>query len=327
MIEYKCFELHNHTRNSDGQFTTEELCVNAKKNRYDGIAITDHNTMSAMDDLTPELLARTLPVIPGIEWTTFFGHMVVLGADSYIDWRFARPDDIDTYIEKIKAVHGVVGIAHPFNVGSPLCTGCYWDFKVQNWNNVDYIEVWSEPFPHAHFKNALAFQWWTSLLNQGHKIAAAAGRDWHGLDKGRDLLTTATYLGLRDGLISAAAVKDALSAGRSFVTCGPVLDITVSNGDGSHGLGETIKAGEYTLNLSLDETKRRDVWERFGVRTRSIRLVQNGEPVQTIPCDGSYQGTCAVNLSPGWFRVEGYGQYVKEDNKLLTFSSPIYIHK
>jgi hypothetical protein len=330
LIDYKCFELHTHTINSDGQFTTEALCESARQYLYDAIAVTDHNTMSALEDITPELIKRTLPVIPGIEWTTFFGHLLVIGAEKYIDWRFALPENIDTYIAEIKAVNGIVGIAHPFNVGSPLCTGCYWDFKIHNWNNVDYIEVWSEPFPQERFKNNLAFNWWTKLLNRGYKLAAGSGRDWHGPDK-EDVLTSATYLGLQDGIITGVTVKEALAKGRTFVTCGPVLHITLSNAFGTCGLGETAAAGECTLTIHLDESKRRSVWERFGLRTKFIQIVHNGTTVQKIPCDGVYTGTLSLNLSPGWVRVEGYGyynykgKYNIDDHKLLVFSSPIFI--
>jgi hypothetical protein len=252
--------------------------------------------------------------------------MVVLGADKYIDWRFARPDTIDEYTQAIKDANGTVGIAHPFEFGSPLCTGCYWDFRIQNWQNVDYIEVWSGPFPHSAFKNELAFTWWTELLNQGRRIAASSGRDWHGPSE-KLPLTTATWLGLENGIIDSGTVKAALSAGRSFVTCGPVLDISLSDGSGSHGLGETVESGEYTLAITIDESRRRAIWEQFGLHTKSIRLIHNGTVVKTIPCEGSYTGTCTLNLSPGWFRVEAYGHYIEEDNKLLAFSSPIYIGK
>ncbi|QQO09137.1 CehA/McbA family metallohydrolase [Breznakiella homolactica] len=324
MITYKAFELHTHTLNSDGRFTPEELCRSAAAFLYDGIALTDHNTMAGLDHITPKLMSETVPVIPGIEWTTFFGHMVVLGADRYVDWRFAVPDTIDTYLAQIKEARGVAGIAHPFSVGSPMCTGCHWDFNVGNWENVSYIEVWSEPFPHSEFKNDLAFRWWTDLLNQGHRLAATSGRDWHGPDK-RDVLTTATYLGLEEGQITSETVKDALRGGRSFVTCGPLLNFLVTEGDSSYGPGETVSPGEYTIFAAADESRRRSVWERFNIKTREIAVVHNGETAARITCDGSGGGDVAVALSEGWVRAEVYGDYLEEKNKLLAFSSPVYV--
>ncbi|MDR1636383.1 MAG: CehA/McbA family metallohydrolase, partial [Treponema sp.] len=306
MIVYKCFELHTHTLHSDGDFTLAELRERAGDFFYDAIAVTDHNTMSALDGLSPNP-AEGVPVIPGIEWTTYYGHMVVLGAEEYIDWRFARPETIDEYTRAIKNVRGVIGIAHPFEFGSPLCTGCYWDFKVRDWENIDYIEVWSNPFPHGKLKNHLAFDWWTGLLNQGHRLAAAAGWDWHGTEE--KPLPPATWLGLRDGRIDTAAVREALEAGRSFVTLGPFAGISLTGEDGqSYGLGETAAAGNYRLNIKVDENRRREIWAPFGIATKTIRLVQGGNVIESLSYSPG-QAIPAVNLrlQPGWLRLEGYG--------------------
>jgi hypothetical protein len=256
--------------------------------------------------------------------------MLVLGADKYIDWRFARPETIDEYTRAIKDARGIVGIAHPFEFGSPLCTGCHWDFKVQNWEAVDYIEVWSNPFPHSKLKNHLAFQWWTGLLNQGHRLAATAGWDWHApAAKGEAPLPPATWLGLREGEINLAAVREALEGGRSFVTIGPFAEISLTGKNGqSCGLGETVGAGSCTLSVTVDESRRRPVWASFGIATKSIRLVHNGTVIKQLPYpQNKAPGSLTANLSldPGWLRVEGYGDYLGNEDKLLFFSSPIYI--
>jgi hypothetical protein len=323
-MTYQCFELHSHTLESDGGFTVEELCGYAAEFLYDGIAITDHNTMSALDKVTPELEAKTLSVIPGIEWTTYYGHMVVIGAERYVDWRFARPDTIDEYTRAVKDANGIVGIAHPFEFGSPLCTGCHWDFNITDWDKVDYIEVWSEPFPQSRPKNYFAFAWWTELLNQGHHLTASAGWDWHGLD-GKPVLPATTYLGLKDGKPSLDSVREALHAGRTFVTSGPVLDFTLTRDGSVFYPGDTVKAGTYTINIGVDETPRRKVWGSFGIKTTALRLVRNGTVLKTIPASSTGQWAEPVNLPPGWIRLEGYGDCNGRDNELLFFSGPVYI--
>jgi hypothetical protein len=324
VIGYKCFELHTHTLESDGEFTLAELRERAGEFLYDAIAVTDHNTMSALEKLSP---GPGLPVIPGIEWTTYYGHMVVLGAEEYIDWRFARPETSDRYTQAIKKVRGVVGIAHPFEFGSPLCTGCYWDFKVQNWETIDYIEVWSNPFPHSKLKNYLAFDWWTGLLNRGCHLAATAGWDWHGLEKGKPPLPPATWLGLRDGRIDTAGVRDALESGRSFVTLGPFAELSLTGENGqSGGLGETLRTGNYRVDLRLDEGRRRKIWAPFGIATKTIRLVQGGRVIKSLPCaPGRPFPAVELKLKPGWLRLEGYGDCLGAEDRLLFFSSPVYI--
>ncbi|MDR0554479.1 MAG: CehA/McbA family metallohydrolase [Treponema sp.] len=321
MIAWKCFEMHSHTRHSDGEFTPEELLRYARKFLYDGIALTDHNTMSGLDALGPE--EERIPVLPGIEWTTYYGHMLVLGADTYVDWRSARPDTIDEYTGAIKRAGGLIGIAHPFNLGGPLCTGCHWDFQVKNWDNIDYIEVWSEPHPQRHFKNHLAFQWWTDLLNQGRRLAATAGWDWHGPAEPGQTLPSATWLGLREGDFRLAGLREALGAGRVLVSSGPFPDIRLLQGEKRLYPGDTLERGPFHLRVAVDDTKRRAIWDSFDIRTERLCLVHNGKPVKSVPAASPWEES--FDLAPGWIRLEGYGSLKADQDQLLFFSSPYYL--
>lgn len=324
-FHYKALEMHTHTRHSDGCFSVPQLCRAAKADQFDGIALTDHNTQSGCQELTPQLEAETLPVVHGIEWTTYFGHMLVLGADRYVDWRFALPDDIDAHIAEIQSVNGVVGIAHPYAIGSPMCTGCHWMFMVDHWENVDYIEVWHEPFPANNYINNLAFEMWTSLLNRGFHLAATEGRDWH-CPSLEPVHFVATYIGVEDGVINTLTVREAIRAGRTFVSGGPTMDVLLTAADGTaYGLGQTAPAGACSVRVAVDETVRRSAWEAFGLKTKSIRLVHRGETVARFDCDGPTTHVFALDLASGWIRVELYGDYLGEADKLLAFSSPIYL--
>ena len=44
-------DLHIHTTNSDGEFTTEEILKKAQEKGLEIIAITDHDNINAYDDL------------------------------------------------------------------------------------------------------------------------------------------------------------------------------------------------------------------------------------------------------------------------------------
>ena len=96
-MSYLPCELHCHTIHSDGDFTVSELQKAAVDDHLAIIALTDHNTFSGWDELDDNII----PAIRGIEWTTYFGHMLVLGANDFVDWRDAQPDNID---EKINAM-------------------------------------------------------------------------------------------------------------------------------------------------------------------------------------------------------------------------------
>ena len=143
MLKWFPCEMHCHTLHSDGKFTVESLMQTAKEYGLSGIALTDHNTVSGWDEITEEREKKYVSVLKGIEWTTFFGHMLVTDCKEFVDWRDAVPDNIDEKIAEVKKRGGMVGIAHPYELGSPMCTGCFWDYHVKKWENVDYIEVWS----------------------------------------------------------------------------------------------------------------------------------------------------------------------------------------
>ena len=115
-------ELHTHTEHSDGDFTVAGLVHAAKDRGFTAVALTDHNTASGLAEFAPALAREGLTGVAGIEWTTYFGHMLVLGEQGYTDWRGVRPGQIDEAIAAIHQNHGVVGIAHPFALSNPVNT-------------------------------------------------------------------------------------------------------------------------------------------------------------------------------------------------------------
>lgn len=333
-IVYKPFELHCHTRHSDGTQTIEELVRAAAGYEFAGVALTDHNTQAAWQEVTPELVERYVPVVKGIEWTTFFGHMLVLGCDEYVDWRFALPDNIDDYIAQIVDVGGIAGIAHPFEIGAPICGGCHWEFNVRNWKNVSYIEIWSNEDPMTKAKNPAAIDWWTELLNEGHRLACSAGRDWHFPDgvhvdpsgKPRENvkpeILSATYLGVRGDLPVQEAVVDALRAGRTYVTLGPVLALTAEQNGRTFTIADVMENGACTVRVDVSTAERRHVWEQFGVEPQTVRIVGRAGTREMPLADG-----CAVFADlpvDGWLRAEVYGRKSGRDGQLLAVTSPVY---
>lgn len=62
------FDLHSHTAFSDGVLSPRELVLRATENGVDVLAITDHDTVDAFQDLPPACEKITL--VPGIEFST-----------------------------------------------------------------------------------------------------------------------------------------------------------------------------------------------------------------------------------------------------------------
>lgn len=300
MIKYYPCELHCHTIHSDGDFLPKELQNSAKNNNLSLIALTDHNTTSGWAELDSSII----PFIKGIEWTTYFGHMLVLGADKIVDWRNAVPDNIDEKIEEVKNANGLVGIAHPFQLGSPFCTGGRWEFNVNNWDNVDYIEIWHESFPNPS-ENDGAYKMWSELLDKGYHIAPTYGRDWH-RPNNPNAHTGCTLLGI-DGEMSESTALDAIKKGRTAVTTGAFLTFNAEKNGTIYEIGDTVPSGKITFNITADLTARTDSYGSNKAEFDEIRIISNGcKTIASLPIT---EKNVKINAEPNhWYRAELWGK-------------------
>jgi len=329
-------ELHTHTNHSDGRQTLRELAAGAARLGFDCIALTDHNTMSGLQDREAVEKETGLAILPGMEWTTFYGHMVTVGASSMADWRQVRPDNLLKGVADVHQSGGLVGLAHPFRIGSPVCTGCYWEFEVPDWREIDYIEVWSTTFAPVKADNRRAFRLWTDLLNAGVRIAATSGRDWHEQKETEEPLSV-TYLGAEaeagaDGPAAAQAALAALRAGRASVTIGPLLTLTVRSASGrAFGIGEAVPFGEASLEAEarLDFSVRPGHWT---LEPQTLRLVLSGPDGTLAECrvemkDGAYRLEFPQAAArPIWVRAELWG-VVRGASVLIAFTNAIYFER
>lgn len=181
MRYFKC-ELHTHTTASDGKMSPERLVKRAIECGYDLIAVTDHNTVSNADEVFRLGQQKGLCVIKGIEWTTFWGHITVLGGNSDVDWRDITPQNLDTCIKKAQSKGDFVSIAHPRRMGFPLCAGCHCDFDTDSITNADGYEIWSHYYPNEGVSERQQREQWYSFLKEGRRLTALYGYDWHSED-------------------------------------------------------------------------------------------------------------------------------------------------
>lgn len=315
-------ELHTHTCHSDAAFTLPQLCDAAMEADLSLIALTDHNTLSGWEEIPDQCL----PIIRGIEWTTFFGHMVILGANRYVDWRDASLDNIDNKLREIRTAGGLIGIAHPFALGSPMCTGCYWSFPVKRWELVNYIEVWSEGFPAVQTASRRSRALWLSLLDKGYKIAATYGKDWH-QKQFEPVPSACTYLGTEAERITTETAFTAISEGRSVVTMGPLISMQLISKDKIFTVGDTVKAGKYHLSIRLDLQARVRQWGRFNLIPQAFYLFDSKErKLACIPVDSRTEYSLDLNLSRGYVRLELLGTALGKECG-LAFTSPVYVEQ
>ncbi len=318
-MSYLPCELHCHTVHSDGDFTVKQLQQAADNDHLALIALTDHNTYSGCDELDDSIV----PAVHGIEWTTYFGHMLVLGAREFVDWRDAVPDNIDEKIKAVKAAGGLVGIAHPFQLGSPMCTGGRWEFNVRDWRNVDYMEIWHQEFSFDNYENDKAVELWTSLLDKGYKIAASYGRDWHRPDGENAGHFGCTYVDI-DGEVNQQNALTAIRMGKTVASTGAKLFFRVHQRGRTYSIGETLRRGSAIFSFFIDLHSRRKDEGNEDVEYKTIRLITNGG--ECVMESALTERHIRVDLRRNhWYRAELWGT-VNGVEKPLAITSPVYTY-
>lgn len=312
-------ELHTHTQHSDGDFTIDGLVQAAKQRGFAAIACTDHNTCSGLRAFDAAVEREQIVGIPGIEWTTYWGHMLVLNEQGYTDWRGVRPEKIDQAIASIHANHGIVGIAHPFALSNPINTGYHWEFHIADWEAVDFLEVWSRDYSPSKIQSLRAMELWEQLLNRGCQITATSGRDWHRED---NKPYGHTYVGI-EGILTTEAILEAICRGRVCLAAGPLLTMRGKMADTRVEIGDTIASGEIEIELNLDGHTMENDWNHAQVYPKEIRLIHNGNTVMCCPTDR--QQYVRLFLSAGWLRADLIGTYYGRTEQCLAFTNPIFI--
>lgn len=324
-------ELHSHTFHSDGRQTLMELANGAKALGFECIALTDHNTMTGLNDKDAVEQETGISIISGMEWTTFYGHMVTIGLTHFVDWRPAGLDDIHKGIADVHRSGGIVGMAHPYRIGSPICTGCFWEFNIEDWNDMDYIEVWSGTFPSIKTDNDRAYRLWTDKLNEGYRIAATSGRDWHAQVQ-TDEPVSVTYLDIDDGeeTVTNRAVR-ALAAGRVSVTMGPLLMLEIRTDTTCYGVGDVVPRQDhchiFKVHVNIDFHVRKEIWD-FQEPHYTLNLIGNNGVLseQFVTMD---QPNYEIEI-PGdellWIRAELKG-LVRGVRTLIAFTNAIYMDR
>ncbi len=241
--------------------------------------------------------------------TSFWGHLGLLGLRDHVllpDYAaYANTAAASLYppnaviLELARAQGGVTGYVHPFDsapdpsdAGTPLTNELPVDVAR---GLVDYYET-------VGFANPLATQAvWYRLLNCGFRLPAGAGTD-----------AMANFASLRGPVgLNRVYVKtpapldhrrflDALVAGRTFATNGPLLTFTL----GGREVGDAIDLPAGPHRLELRATL------RSIVPVDHFELVRNGEVVASLPLDAGGTAGRASQVIPversGWYLVRAW---------------------
>ncbi len=174
-------ELHNHTTESDASLSCQDLLDHMAEDGADAFALTDHNTISGHPKME-ELVAKSgapIQCIYGMEYTTYYGHILCLNLTEYVPWDSIDPLRPEVIFKKIRSTGALAGIAHPYSYGYPFATGCRFEMKMTDYSDVDFIEIFNNPEPLREV-NVPALALWEKLVLEGWHLAATCGMDLHG---------------------------------------------------------------------------------------------------------------------------------------------------
>ncbi len=178
---YKRLELHNHTNESDAVFTCKELTDFMVADQVDAFALTDHNTISGHCKIENYLKEHPQPIafIPGMEYTTYYGHILCLNLTEYVPWENINKHKPELLFRAAREKGALVGVAHPYSFGWPFAQGCRFEMTITDYSCCDFIEIFNNPEP-LHEVNEKGVKLWENLVLSGEKLAATCGMDLHG---------------------------------------------------------------------------------------------------------------------------------------------------
>ena len=219
---FKRLELHNHTVESDGSLTCQELTEYLAADHVDAFAITDHNTTSGQKKIEQLLEEKHYPIslIRGMEYTTYFGHILCLNLAKYVPWNSIDQHRPELLFEAAREKGALVGIAHPFSYGDPFARGCRFEMTVSDYSKVDFIEIFNNPEP-LHEVNERGTNLWMSLIFSGYQITATSGMDLH--NRAKLAGCYATYIEGKSGDNIASELDTAIHTHRTWVSKGALL--------------------------------------------------------------------------------------------------------
>ncbi|MEG1608526.1 MAG: CehA/McbA family metallohydrolase, partial [Clostridia bacterium] len=335
-IMYHKIELHCHTLASDGDMSPQEIVTRAIERGYDAIAISDHNTTAYVSAVQRVASDLPLVIVPAIEWTTFWGHIVISGGNCDLDWRTITKENIEKCLEYATKCGDIATIAHPRRIGTPLCGGCYDHFDITDWSNVSAFEVWSNFCPNTYPTSLAAFDMWQKLLAQGVNLSAVYGYDWHCPDT-LDIIPPFAYTFVNcankiaqsdKDIFTAQDVLDGIKNHHTYVSMGIEIDCHLSLATTAisrnlncatskidcsdtaiatttYDIGDTISQAIYKISISTKVCK--DYPARFCPVIKQLRIVNtfNSSAID-IKYDGSYCDF-ELKLSKGltYFQLEG----------------------
>ncbi|HOX27985.1 MAG TPA: CehA/McbA family metallohydrolase, partial [bacterium] len=174
-----------------------------------------------------------------------------------------------------------------------------------------------------------AIDQWVRMLLEGGKLPAIGGSDAHGdfnSPTGIGKVRTIAKVGKN---VSVRSVISALAAGRSVLTSGPFLEITIVNEKKqSAGVGDSIKGKRLRVDVAaLSNADSGRIEEIRIYRGDTVKKTETLEKtISTDPGDGGMKivRASAVTLAGGAGYIRAEASAAAGDGKTFAFTNPVW---
>lgn len=309
-------DFHVHSRESgDAKPTIDEIAIFAKSRGLDFIELSDHNTVSQVDQIVDAQAKTKVLLIPGYEYTTYAGHANGIGATKWVNHRIG--DKGATIVDAVKAIRAqgaLFSINHPGLDLGDNCIGCSWKHEVPP-DLIDAVEIETLGYnPVGKLFHGLAIQFWEKQLNAGSHAAAIGGSDDH--KGGQELSSTQSAIGSPTTMVfarelSVAGILEGIKNGRTVVKLqgpeDPMVDFTTDVAP----KGDTVSDEFVVLRAKVTGGG------------EAVRFVKNGEPLGEIEIKGDQ--TVEKLFEAPKTGVDRYRAEVIVDGKPRTITSHVFV--
>lgn len=255
-------DLHMHSAHSDASCSAESgqrvpcplfLTLQAARAAgLDFVALTDHNTVSQLQDIRElQPYFDRLLLIPGMELTTFQGHANVFGLQQWLEFRLGTPalPDWNAVFDKVQRRGLLLSINHPVLPNDERCMGC--GFTPQGPADLRRIALVEAVNGQDADTAVSGIPFWHRLLDQGLHVTGIGGSDNHDATRTDVASGQTTPVGhpttvVHAQALSQAAILAGLRAGRVFIDVqsrpGRLLDLQIDCGGGPQPMGAEAAA-------------------------------------------------------------------------------------
>ena len=242
MSMMKTCDLHTHSVFSDGTFTPAELIQEALDRGLSALALTDHNTITGLDEFIAAADGKSLDIVPGVEFTTAYQ-----GTELHILGLFIRPESFKAVNEYINEAV-ILKEESNYRLIKRLRDRGY---------SISYVEVLEGSKGHVNRANIAAV-----LVRKGYLSS---------IKEGFDTILSKSY-GLYEPperLSTLKTIEFIRSIGSVAVWAHPYIHMTFEQADAflPHAIQSGLQGMEtmYTMYDAETTAKAREVSRRFGL--------------------------------------------------------------